>query len=381
MSARQREQEAASAGIRRAIFLSVALSGLAAVIAVGALALALSRGSGQGECATVAWGAIPEARALPAGWSMVSNRVFIDNLSTTLLGPAPSGATQASAVYVSLSCYGSDGATAFRRAHDGALAAGASDVSFASLGDESFAVHSAPSSNTTVFIRHGALVADLTAPVSVDDATLAAIARVIDAGMLRALSGVAPPSVAPAAVRSAAPVSTGSSIPSAQPAASGAVPAPSQAAASHVSPDLEAVLPHVVGSTTFTSQSILGTDALKSDAASQALVASLEKLDKTPADLEIAEAQDTSGTFKAYLFAYRVRGVTAAVLGKAVVDSLLVDASSAPKESQVTLAGHAVTKLLYASGSGVYLYDLADAVIAIETPDESLASLVLALLK
>lgn len=381
MSPRDRGQTTGSPASRRAVVLTAVLSVVAAVVAVGALALVLSRGSDANACGTVVWNAIPETSALPAGWTMVSNRTFVDNLGTTLLGPTPSGATQAPAVFVSTSCYGNDGALAMRRSHEGALAAGATDVSFATLGDESFAVHSSSADNTTVYIRRGALVAEITAAAAVDQSTLDGLARIVDADMTRALSEGPAASHAPLASRAPTAGPTSGTIPSNPPAAPSAAPSQTPVAESHVSPDLEAVLPHVVGTTTFISQSILGTVALQTDAASQALIASLKKLGKTPADLEIAEAQDPSGSFKAYLFAYRVKGVTAAVLGQAVVDSLLVDTSSAPKRSQVSLAGHPTTKLTYATGSSVYLYQLRDVVVAIETPDESLASQVLALVK
>lgn len=373
MSRRDRDEPRRSAGSRALVFIAT-LSIVAALVAVGALAFTVTRGGDPSGCRTVAWNAIPETSALPAGWSMVSNRVFPDNLSTTLVGPTPSGSTQGPAVYVSLICYGNDAALAMTRSRDGALAAGATDFAFPSIGDASFAVQSIAAGSTAVYVRRGVLIANLTAPTSMDQSTLDGLARTVDAAMTRALSGTQPPSFAPG---SPAASTEGSA------AASPSGPAPSQSAVaeSHVAPDLEAKLPHLVGSATLTTQSVLGTSVLQSDAASQALVASLTKLGKTPADLEIAQAHDASGSLQASVLAYRVKGATASDLGKALLASLLTDTSATPKSSQVTLASRPVTKVTFAQSPAVYLYEASGIVFAVQAADDSVASTVLALLK
>ncbi len=146
-------------------------------------------------------------------------------------------------------------------------------------------------------------------------------------------------------------------------------------------PDLEQLLPHRVRTTTITTQSVLGSTALGSGTASQALVASLQKLGKTPADLQIAGGYDHTGTLDLSMFAYRVNGVDAAELGKAVIESQLTNTAAKATSSQVTVAGHAITKISYATGSPVYVYGLNGVVYAIQTADASLAATVLGLLK
>ena len=76
MSRREPQPAAAGIPIRRAVILTAILSVVATVLAVGALTVALTRGSDTGQagqagqtvqadpyaCRTVAWGALPDAR-------------------------------------------------------------------------------------------------------------------------------------------------------------------------------------------------------------------------------------------------------------------------------------------------------------------------------
>ena len=171
MSQRQGEGSGQSRRLWLVVLVTAVLSVAATAVAVGALAVAM-RGPDPAGCETVAWQAIPDAAALPSGWSMVANQVFVDSLSTSLAGPTPSGSTQRQAAFTGVSCFGSDAGLALRRAHEGALAAGGADVSFATVGDESFVVFSPAASTTTLYFRRGPLVADLTVPTSVDRSTL-----------------------------------------------------------------------------------------------------------------------------------------------------------------------------------------------------------------
>ncbi len=353
----------------RAVALAVALGIVAVVIGVGAVGIALTRGAGSNNCQAVAWNAVPQSDLLPTGWAMVSDRVFVDNLTTTLVGPVPSGSTQRPAVYVSLSCYGGDSTLAMRRAHEGALAAGATDVTLASLGDELLAVSNSAAGTTTVYVRRGDLVAELTAPANLDQSTLAAMGQTVDAAMVHALAAGPTGSALPQSSRAPATLAA----PTASP-----VPSPSM---SHVVPDLEALLPHTVGTTALTTQSILGTTALGTNAASQSLIASLQKLGKTPADLDYAVAYDPTGTLDLRLFAYRVKGVGATDLASGIVASQMANPAEEPLSSQVTVAGHTVTKISYASGTSIYVVPLNGVVYAVGTKDDSLASTVIGLLR
>ncbi len=371
MSPRQREQSNRPMSAGRAVALTAALGIVAVVIGLGALGIALTRTAAPDDCQATAWNAVPEADLLPSGWSMVTNRVFVDNLTTTLVGPVPSGSTQRPAVYVSLSCYGNDASLALRRAREGALAAGATDVALADLGDESLAVTSTSSGTTTVYVRRGDLVAELTAPATLDQATLSAMGQTVDAAMVHALA--AGPAGSPLPQPSRAPATTAASP--------GPTPMPSPTP-SHLVPDLEALLPHTVGTTTLSTQSILGTTALDpASAASQSLIASLQTLGKAPADLEIAGAYDPTGALDLRLFAYRVKGVAPSALGPAIIASQMTNTAAEPATSEVTVGGHPMTKITYASGTPVYIYDLNGVVYAIATSDESIAASVVGLLR
>ena len=254
----------------------------------------------------------------------------------------------------------------------GEAAAHAAKVAFPNLGDESFAASSASSGSTTVYVRRGGLVADVSASSSLDPSVLAAIARAVDGAMEDALAGKQPSSIPLSDAGSPTPT------PSPPPSPSPSSPA-TPVAVSHAAPDLEALLPRVVRSTTLASQSTIGTSVLSSDPASQSLVASLAKLGKTPADLQIAEAKDASGHLDLAVFAYRANGVTSAQLSAALADSLLAGSSSGVR-SAATLAGRAVTRLSYSQGD-IYLYAAGTVTFAIQTADQSTASEVIGLLK
>jgi hypothetical protein len=150
---------------------------------------------------------------------------------------------------------------------------------------------------------------------------------------------------------------------------------------SHSAPDLEALLPQAVNGTALTSQSVAGTAALGTDATSQSLIASLTKLGKTPANLDIAESHDATGTLPMRVFAFRVTGVTGTDLAAAVVTSWMANTSQTPTKSAVTIAGHKLTKVSYPQGPADYVYGTATIAFDIETTDDTLVPKVLALLK
>ncbi len=271
-------------------------------------------------------------------------------------------------MFVSVSCYGSDAQLAFTRDREGALAAGATNVSFPSLGDQTVAVRNSAAGTTVVYIRRGLLVADLTAPVTLDQSTLEALAKTVDASMTAALTSTPAP----------APATGGTAVASEPPTLP---PTASAVAESHVVPDLEARLPHTVKGTTLSVQSVDGTTALQNGATSQALAASLSRLGKAPADLQIAAAHDPSGTLPLIVFAFRVGGVSTADLGKAVIESWSAGASPAPTNSQLTIGGRKVTKVAFSQSPPDYMWEGDGVVFDIETTDESLVSTVLPLLR
>lgn len=383
MSRRERQPAGPGAPLRRTVIVTAILSVVATLVAVGALAVVLTRGTDTGQagpnaCRTAAWNAIPDVAALPSGWAIASSRFLVNIMTTTVVGPTPSGSTQGPAAFVSVSCYGTDAQLALARDHEAALGAGATDVSLPPLGDEWLAVTSTRTSSTTVYIRRGILVADITASTSLDQAALQAVAGAVDRAMVQALSASPRPSSTAAAAGSAgaSPAPPASSAPSASPSAS-ASPTP----VSHVAPDLEALLPHVVEGATFASESVTGTTGLGSDATSLSLIASLQSLGKKPADLEIAEAHDSTGKLPVRLFGFRVKGMLAPDLASAIVTSWMANTTLTPKRSDVTIAGRKLAKVAYAQGGADYVFATGGVVLDIETTDESLVSKVLALLK
>jgi hypothetical protein len=370
---------------RRAVLLTAILSIVATLLAGAALAVGLVRGSNQPlqadttACRTVTWYAVPGVSALPSGWAIASTRFLVDVLTTTLVGPTPSGATQGPTAFISVSCYGADAALAFTRDHDSAIGAGSTDLSVTQLGDQTAAVTSPRLGSNTIFIRRGTLVADITAPTTLDLGVLQSVAGAVDGAMRQALSASpGPSSTAAVPGGSASPAAIASIERSPIPSVG---PSPSPAPVSHVAPDLEASLPQAVDGTVLSSQSVAGTTALGTDATSTSLIASLGKLGKTAADLQIAETHDITGALQMRLFAFRVKGVAGTDLANAVVTSWMTNTTQTPTRSVVTLAGRTVTKVSYPQGPADYVYGTATIAFDIETTDETLVSKVLALIK
>jgi hypothetical protein len=384
----RRGQAAPMRRARLPIFAALALGVIATVLAIGALVLALrpaapaapaasAASAASDDCATMAWKAVPDGSALPSGWVMVSNRIFVDTLTTTVAGPAPSGTTQRPAVYTGITCYGSNAALALRRAHEGALAAGGSDGAFATVGDESYFVENADAAGIALSCRRGVAVVDLSAASSTDHAALETIARAIDAAVTRAAGIPADASPLPQPSRAPRPSAAVAPQPTPAPSAT-ATPLPP----SHEAADLEKVLPTKVGTTAMAIQSVLGTTALAGGGtASQSLSKALQGFGKTPADLQIAGAYDPTGALDLRLFAYRVNGVDVTDLGRALIESQMSNTAANVTSSQVTIGGHPVTKLTYSQGAPVYYYPLNGIMYAIQSSDETLAGSVLGQLK
>jgi hypothetical protein len=360
----------------RTVALAAVLSVVAILVSAGALVIVLTQGNDRDPCRSLAWGAVPAETTLPTGWALASSRFFVDNASLTLVGPAPSDAATGATVFVSVSCYGSDAKLALAKAREAAIATGAIERPIQGLGDEALAMVS-ESIGTTVYVRRGDLVADVTAPDSVAESTLEALLFAVDTAMSRAFA--AGPSTS-----TAAQVALGSAPPTASPVTSQVPGLPSDAASpnptpvSHVAPDLEARLPGSVDGTSLAIDSVTGATALDDDVTSKALIASLGDLDKTPSDLQIARALDPAGQRQIRVYAFRVVGADGADLVAVVVNALLANTAAAPEASQVTVGGVPVTKLSYGEGPAEYVFGARDGVVFnVETTDESLAITVL----
>jgi hypothetical protein len=364
---------AASATARTALRVGVGalvVAGLGLIVAVVALL-----GSGGGSCRTTAWNSVPAAADLPAGWSVGMSQVVVDGLATTLVGAA--SADQAAgppAIYVMVSCYGGDASTALDRTRAAAEAAGETVVARPGLGDAGYATEDAAASTTAIEFRRGGLLASVAPSGAVNALDIEGVARAVLAAIDRASSGVAvtpatpgPSSTTPAT--SVEPSPSGAALESAS-------PQPSAAA-----PELLALLPREVAGTALVSDSAIGTDVLGTDTASRAMVAALGTLGKKPADLQVAQAYDETGSLDCYLLAFRVPGTPAADLAKIVIGTWLAGSSPGVTTSTVTLGGRELTKVSYGDGGAVsYVRASGEAVIVVETSDEALAGTVAALL-
>ena len=378
--------------------LSAGLAVVAVLLAASALALVVLRpfGGPVNACQSVAWDALPGAAALPAGWSLEGSSFVADGYSTSFVGPsapsavpvAPSGSAAPSPaagspgvapatlrVDVRVSCVGDGAEDAVTRAHDAALANGAADVTFPDLGDESFATRDA-AGVTTVTLRRGGVVAYLVASSDVAEVDLETAATAQDEALATASAGgVAALAGVDGSATSGGLAATPSPTDRSAADTSGADTTP------HDVPALEALLPRTVQGTSLATQSTTGTLALGEDASSQALLASLQGMGKSAADLGLAEAFDESGTLDLDLVAYQVKGIDGTVLRQAIVQSWLAADSSGITTANATVGGKQVVKVDYGDGGQLdYLYERGDVVIDVATGDPALAAQVLALL-
>jgi len=363
------DARSAAAGRPAARGLALPLSLLAVAIAIAALAVTMLRGStpSAASCRTSAWNAVPTLDALPSGWTMSGTGFYVDSLATTLVGPTPSDGTQGPTIYVSVSCYGGDAHEALTRSRDAALAAGAVDMDFPKVGNESTATRDTAAGSLSVYVLRGSLVANLAAPSDIDLTNLQTAAQAVDTAMTRAET---PGASLPVQVR-----------PSAGAVGSAAPPQPSADVLTHVAPDLEALLPKKVETTVLTTDSTTAASAVADDASSKLLTDALKKLGKVPNDLQIAEAYDGTGNVDIYVIGFRIPGVTAAKLEPVVIGSWLAPPSASATTSKTTLAKKAMTKITFADGGASdYIYQHGDVVFDIETPDAALAEKVAGLL-
>ncbi len=369
---------------RRTVFL-LALLGLIAIVLAGAsLTITLLRTSGAtaDSCRALAWGSLPDPSTLPAGWTLAGSGFFSDGYSTSLVGPTPAGTTATTpSIYVRLNCLGSDDHLALTRSRDAALATGATNVAFARLGDESFALQEA-TGGTTVYFRRRGIVAYLVASPTVTPTELQQSATALDLAIAAATSTSG--SGATGSLPSAQPsggVALGSPGPSVSQGPSPAANPSPAASASHAVPDLEAILPHLVNGTPFTSQSLTGADALGTDGSSVSLAASIKNFGKVPADFQVAETYDASGTVAVTVIGFRLVGVDGVPLRQAILASWLAAAGSGMTTAPATVAGKSVIKVNYSDGGPLdYVYVHGATVFDVSTADPTLAATVLKLL-
>ena len=364
---------------RRSVLIVGVLSAVAILLAAAAIILILVRGGSSAvtdSCRSVAWASLPDPSTLPVGWTLAGTGFYSDGYSTSFVGPAPSDtSTETPSIYVRLNCLGTDDALAMARSHDAAIAAGASQVSFAKLGDESFALQDA-TGGTTVYFSQSGIVAYLVATSTVTPTDLQQAATAVDLAIASGGSsvGLAPSALPSEIVGLLSPGpsgATGSTAPAASPTST----------PSHVVPALEALLPQAVNGTPFTTQSLDGTEAIGTDPASVALAASIKGFGKANSDFQVAESYDATNTVAVTVIGFRLLGIDAVRLRQAILASWQVAAGSGMTTGPATVAGKSVIKVDYGDGGPLdYLYIKGTTVLDVSTADASLAATVLGLL-
>ncbi len=371
---------------RRLVVFVAVLSVIAVLLAGASLAINVLRSGSTGStdsCRALAWAALPDPSTLPAGWTLAGSGFYSDGFSTSFVGPASTSTTTASpSIYVRLNCLGADDHLALTRSREAALAAGGTAVTFAKLGDESFAIQDA-TGTTTVYFRRSSIVVYLVAAPSVTPSELQLSATAVDLAIATsaASGGTVAPRPTPsggAILRtlppSIAPVSPGPS------GSAGPVVSPGSSP-THGAPELEALLPHVIKGTKFMSASLAGASAFGSDIPSTSLLASIKSFGRTASDFQVAEVYDPTNTLPDTVTAFRVAGLDALRLRQAVIASWQAVAASGMVTSPVSISGKSVIKVDYADGSSFdFVYIQGATVFDVQTADATFAAAVLALL-
>ncbi len=366
---------------RRTVTIVAIVAVLALLVSGAALALTALRPASTSattdSCRSLAWASLPDDSTLPAGWILAGSGFYSDGYSTSVVGPAASGSTDVPSIYVRLNCLGTDDHLALTRSHDAAVAAGSTVVAFAKLGDESFALQD-PTGGTTIYFRRSGIVAYLVASTTVTPADLQQSSTAFDLAIAAATasngSGIIAGITTPAPGGTLAPL----------PSAGAATPAPSDgptSTPSHLVPALEAILPKSVNGTAFTSQSTNGTTAISTDAASVALAASIKGFGKTPADFQVAESYDATGSLDLEILAFRIVGVDGIPARQAIIASWMAAAASGMTTSPTTVGGRSVIAVNYGDGGPIdSIYVHGQDVFDVSTSDPTLAATALNLL-
>lgn len=332
---------------------------LSLVLAAGSVAyVVFGRGTDLNACRTAAWGAIPAAGDLPAGWTIGSTDLNANGLTVSIVGPAPADQETATpVVYASITCYGDAAAAALAESRNGAEAAGGT-ISDRTANGEAYDVDNPSTGSMTTLFRVGGLVGQVADAGSVQPSELSSITRAVAKAMgneTAAGAGAPAPSN----------VAAGSDDPG---ASASAEPVPSAFA-----PELEAVLPTELRATRMTIQSSSAADIFGDDPSSRALGARIRTLGSTLDRLQIAQAYDDSGTIEASIVGFRLPGSDGAKLQAAIEETWLSANDEGVTSTQVTLGGKTLTKVDYGDdGTTQYVYRKGDYVIVIDTADEAL---------
>lgn len=347
---------------------------LGIVLAAGALAFVIVRGSGEDltACRSAAWGAIPSSDDLPANWRIGSTDLSANGMTISVLGPAPADATAQPVVVVSVTCYGNSAGTALDQNRKAAAKARAT-LAPRGNGSDAYDVVNESTGSTTTFFRVGDLVAQVADSGSVAQSDRETIAAALATAM--GDSGAAGVASADA---SADPNASQDPLASDDP---GAV----NPSSSPFAPDLEAMLPKSIvdnsstaspkPSIPLTTQSASATDVFGGDPNARALGARIRALGGTLDKLQIAQAFDESGALDLSIIAFRLPGANLARLESAIVDTWLSAGADGVKKSTITLGGKTVTKIDYGDNQTIdYVYARNDYVVVIDTSDLDVAT-------
>jgi hypothetical protein len=336
---------------------------LSLVLAVAAIAfVALRGGSDLTPCRSAAWAAVPDAKALPAGWMIGSTDLNANGLTVSIVGPTPAEEdAQSPVVYASVTCYGNGAGTALAENRKGAEAAGATITDRTTNGEAYDVANPSTGSRTTLF-RVGDLVGQVADAGSAAPDELASITKAVAAAMGNETAAGSDP-VAPtdAAVGSEEPLgsASGSDEPGASPFA----------------PELEAVLPTELKDTPLTIQSDSAAEIFGDDPGSRALGARIRALGGTLEKLQVAQAYDDTGAIEASIVAFRLPGADLPKLQAAIEETWLSAGDDGVTSTPVSLGGKTLTKIDYGDeGTTEYVYGKSDYVVVIETSDESLVA-------
>ena len=309
---------------------------------------------------------------------MSTSQVGPDGLGVTLAGATTDAATDAPAIYVTVSCYGADAGAALARSRDRIEAAGEVVTARADLGDDGYGLSDATSGALAVHFRRGALVAYLATTGTVAQSDLDAIAVAVDSAMRRAL-GTSGPGVPDLLVPRSGGV--GRSVLLGQPGAirdrrSRGEP---ECTARRGGAQFVALLPTKIAGTALARDSAAGADVLGDDSLARALAAALRSLGAKVDDLRVAQAYDETDTLDLYLLAFGVTGVSGAKLEPLILRTWLSAGEDGVTTKTATVGGKEITTVDYGDGGSMaYVRTTAEAVVILQTADEALAAEVVA---
>jgi hypothetical protein len=152
---------------------------------------------------------------------------------------------------------------------------------------------------------------------------------------------------------------------------------PSDAPADSVSPAspvLESRIPASINGVTLSIQSAIDATSLSSGPDGRALDAAVVALGKQASDLEVAVADDQTTSIDLTIIGFRVDGIAAAEIRKAVMEAWLAAGTSGVATSTIAVSGTQVTKVSYGDGGpDEYVLTIGDSVFVLETTDAALA--------